>query len=262
MNEYQRQAYLSVLGVENYMPRWRLALAPEPVVCVLPIFSRKIEECDSFSGKPNTLVDIPKDSLDVHRQVIEKPIPVAEVLRGLSLEKKSDVGNVTVVAPVPEIEQLSIPAFALSIWRPQADLLIIDSRNTSLALPTEMLLSNILLTLFGIKSSLGKEDVLRWPMVENAFVARTFDDAKGALQVWLEVELEQRPAEKILLMGKNAAQYFLPNETDYTSCLWKPTMLTVCSSTAVIVPSLIELLQQPLMKRDLWRLLQSWCGPV
>src|SRR6187402_3035801 len=37
MNELQRQAYLSALGIENYAPRWLLPSAPVSVVCAMPM---------------------------------------------------------------------------------------------------------------------------------------------------------------------------------------------------------------------------------
>ena len=37
MNELQRQAYLSALGIENYAPRWLLPAAPVSAPCVMPV---------------------------------------------------------------------------------------------------------------------------------------------------------------------------------------------------------------------------------
>lgn len=256
MNEYQRQSYLTSMGIENYMPRWRLALAPTPVACVLPVSDAvfvPVEE--ELSSSPQTDTNI--------RNMVVKPTAVADVLRDLKLDqqKKTDTpkpeqkGDTSLVsAPVVK----TIPAFALSIWRPQNDLLVIDSRNAQLALPTELLLQNILRALYGVPSNSGAEDILRWPLIDNTFVSRTVDDARSVLQVWLEVELERRPVKRLLLMGYNAAQYFLESENSYQSSLFHALELTQFSTQAIVAPSLVELLQKPEQKLSLWQVLQSW----
>ena len=253
MNEYQRQSYLTSMGIENYMPRWRLALAPVPVACALPVSDTVFPPGEEESPQTDTNL----------RNMVDKPTAVADVLRDLKLdqpkktdspkpEQKNDVGLVS--TPVVK----TIPAFALSIWRPQHDLLVIDSRNAQLALPTELLLQNILRALYGVPSNSGSEDILRWPLIDNTFVSRTVDDARSVLQVWLEVELERRPVKRLLLMGYNAAQYFLESENSYQSSLFHTLALTQFSTQAIIAPSLVELLQKPEQKHSLWQVLQSW----
>lgn len=260
MNEYQRQSYLTSMGIENYMPRWRLALAPLPVVCVLPaastIPSVVVDEVIQSSSQAETPLREKSSGLD-------KPVMVADVLRDLTLDQskkntsiKLEQDNIKPATPPSSIK--TIPAFSLSIWRPQNDVLVIDSRNTQLALPTELLLQNIFRAAYGAHSQPGVEDVLRWPLIDNTFVSRTVDDARSVLQVWLEVELERRPVKQLLLMGQNAAQYFLDAEDPYDTLLFRSIDLPRFSSRALIVPSLVELLQKPEQKPNLWRALQSW----
>jgi hypothetical protein len=263
MNEYQRQAYLSTLGVENYMPRWQLFNAPKSTVCFIP---------EVIHNQPKVAEVLSPQSFDalgsvheVQNTVSGKPVDFAEVLRDLTPEKKPSTqpvrefttSNISTVA-MPT----AIPGFSLSIWRPQQDLLILDTRNTQLALPTELLLSSLLWALFGRQIAAGNEDVLRWPMVDNTAVSRTIDDARSVLQVWLEVELERRPVKHLLLMGERAAQFFLPVEVEYSSVLFNEIHMKEYSASAIIAPGLVELLQQPLLKRDLWNALASWHQPV
>lgn len=257
MNEFQRQTYLSALGIENYMPRWRLALAPKPVICELPILVDAGNTVPGEGAETYTSVS-PFAVSEESRSNNENPLAVADVLRELQLDNKTPLKSaVPVVAPIVSPPTQTIAPFALSIWRPHAELLVIDSRNPKLALPTELLLNNIMHAVFGAQTLLGKEEVLRWPMVDNTFVSRTIDDARSVLQVWLEVELERRPVKHLLLMGKNAAQYFLPLDADATAVLFQQVNLVELSIPAIVAPSLIELLQQPLLKRDLWLALQA-----
>lgn len=263
MNEYQRQSYLTSMGIENYMPRWRLVGAPDPIECLLPALPEV-----SLLSAADVLDPHSQDAapLNVENSPVDKPVVVAEMLRDLQLEQPKRVmprgAESKVVASVSAGDRQTIAAFALSIWRPHNELLILDSRNTQLALPTERLLQNILQAFYGAPQQLGNEEVLRWPLIDNNFVSRTVDDARGVLQVWLEVELERRPVKQLLLMGENAARYFLEADSLYSEVLFKTVELTQGATQALIAPSLVELLQQPVHKRSLWQALQPWRNNV
>ncbi len=258
MNELQRQTYLSALGIENYMPRWRLPYAPEPVACVIPVIdtgnlesvsgsSVVLEQAISaviFSISPSktetaTAVDV-LANLDV-RQKPSVPVNAAAILQQLEEKKPA------VVAP-----------FSLSVWRPSPGFLIIDSRNTTLALPTDLLLNNILRACLTEKFSLS-EEVLRWPMIENRFVSRTEVDARNELQTWLAVENELRPISRLWLLGESAGKYFIAEDISAVENRWKKIIVNGLSGqvqvTALLLPSLNELLQSPSAKARLWSVL-------
>lgn len=257
MNELQRQAYLSALGIENYMPRWNLPCAPEPVACILP--SIEVEHLaantpspliDSLISLPVTITPAKLDSsaainmlgdLDVRQRPVV-PVNAASIL--LQFEEK----KAPVVAP-----------FSLSLWRPVPGFLIIDSRNTAMALPTELLLGNMLRVMLGtIKSDL-REEVLRWPMIENRFVSRTASDARNELQTWLAVENELRPINRLWLLGENASQYFVDENLSVIESRWQSVTVSGVSGhnsiSALLLPSLNQLLQKPTDKALLWAVL-------
>lgn len=261
MNEYQRQAYLSALGVENYMPKWCLVGAPQSIACVLPY-------CSIFEAPVNSITSTAEKLFDqLNTSVGATPLPtgplvVADVLRELAGPKRSisSENNNASLIQAASVE-VSEP-FALSIWRPKQGLLIVDSRNARQALPTELLLSNILRAVFGGTLVTGQEDVLRWPLVENTAVSRTENDARNALQVWLEVEIEQRPVNHMLLFGAKAAQHFLPQDVSYSEHLWCWSSESSGNLQKLVAPSLVELLQQPLLKHNLWQSLACLRAPV
>lgn len=262
MNEYQRQVYLSAFGVENYMPRWRLALAPAAVVCDLPVIAAEVQLQHLTSDEAaKTSIDAAESASTQSVNSASVAPLMADVLRTLTQQTFASTKSLS-HPPLPParmpIGTERVPAFALSIWRPIKDILVIDSRNTQLAFPTEALLNNILCAVFNIQAPIGNEEILRWPLVDNVLVTRTEDDARSALQVWLEVELERRPARQLLFMGRNATQYFLPSNMSYDDALWQEIALTNSPNPAMVTPSLVELLQQPLLKRELWKALQSW----
>ena len=257
MNELQRQNYLSALGIENYMPRWRLPFAPEPIACVLPELAfEQLESSDSpavieqsISSVISSVIPSKTESaiaidvlvnLDV-RQKPSVPINAAAILQQLEDKKPA------VVAP-----------FSLSVWRPIPGFLIIDSRNTTLALPTDLLLNNILRACLAEKFN-SSEEVLRWPMIENRFVSRTEIDARNELQTWLAVENELRPINRLWLLGENSGKYFIADDVSTIEQRWHKVAVSGLAGqmqlTALLLPSLNELLQNPSDKARLWLVL-------
>ena len=245
MNEMQRHAYLSALGIENYAPRWLLPSAPLSIACVMPVLHAPSEVAtslpaaaahESIEENKNTSPNLLNAITDLGEQK-KAPLAVNAAMILQQLEEKK--------APV-------VQPFSLSVYRPQPGFLIIDSRNTRLALPTEVLLNNVLRTyLSGSSFSLG-EEVLRWPMVENRFVSRTENDARNELQTWLAVENELRPISRLWLMGENAARYWIAADSNWPELCWTKRPITDLQLQTLILPSINRLLQNPLQKSRLW----------
>ncbi|MDR7091756.1 hypothetical protein [Cellvibrio fibrivorans] len=245
MNELQRQAYLSALGIENYAPRWLMPSAPVSVACVLPVYDIPV------AATPASL-----EAVTIETRIESKPSApnVLAAMADLGEQKKAPLAiNAAVI--LQQLEEKKAPVvqpFSLSVYRPQPGFLIIDSRNTKLALPTEVLLNNLLrVHLKAVQPALG-EEVLRWPMIENRFVSRTEDDARNELQTWLAVENELRPIHKLWLMGESAARYWLDASRDLAAICWTAQPIKDMSLQALILPSLNQLLQNPTQKSRLW----------
>lgn len=245
MNELQRQAYLSALGIESYAPRWLLPSAPVSVACMLPVFDIPAA---SSPVSPGAIAIEP-------RSESKSPAPnVLTTIADLGEQKKAPMA-INAAAILQQLEEKKAPVvqpFSLSVYRPQPGFLVIDSRNTKLALPTEVLLNNLLRAhLKAVQPALG-EEVLRWPMIENRFVSRTEDDARNELQTWLAVENELRPIHSLWLMGENAARYWLDAGSDWAAICWATQPIKDVSLQALILPSLNQLLQNPSQKSRLW----------
>jgi hypothetical protein len=248
MNELQRQAYLSALGIENYAPRWLLPSAPVPVACVLPIVDMPTELAASspaaiFAGADENVSPEKKSSPNLLNAIAE-----------LGEQKKAPVA-VNASTILQQLEGKKAPAvqpFSLSVYRPQAGFLIIDSRNTQLALPTDLFLHNLLRAYLKSNQIALSDEVLRWPLIENRFVSRTEADARNELQTWLAVENELRPVNRLWLMGENAARYWLAANGDWSLSCWTIRAIDGLPLEALILPSLNELLQRPALKAKLW----------
>jgi hypothetical protein len=265
MNELQRQHYLSAFGVETYMPRWHLPFAPVSIACELPsvILNTPLQESSVVKVESNSVQSQP---VHIIKSVGAELSPVNQLIGDLLQDKKSGKPVVTLATTavsnnampinaadiLAQLDAKPITIESLSVWRPLEGVMIIDSRNTRLALPTELLLNNILRSVFSQQALKPQEEVLRWPMIENSFAKRTVNDARIELQTWLSVQHEIRPVRQLWLMGANAASYLLPEATIYKDSHFQAVSLADSSVKALVLPSLNELLQKPAAKQQLF----------
>jgi len=261
MNELQRQHYLSALGVDTYMPRWQLPFAPISVACELPALVK--EQVSDVSEVKADLLHVPTHlSVPKTKENADSPVQANNVLNEIFESKKlaapkiQPIGAADILAQL-NVKPVNIEAFSLSIWRPIDGVMIVDSRNSKLALPTELLLTNILSSFFSSQLLQVQEKVLRWPMIENSFTKRTENDARAELQTWLSVQHEIHPIKYLWLMGSNATTYFLPEQTSFRASLFQTTPL-VDSINALILPSLNEVLQNPIFKKKIFSAIHQY----
>ncbi len=284
MNELQRQAYLSALGIDNYMPRCALAYAPASVQCALPdvreLSNRAAEPAISSSraavvGMADRPVSIksltdnltePKDvlGLDDKANSSASDSKVEEVLGAFgagSSKKKEEKLSLKEPESLNAATDLR-PKFSLTIWRVSPDLMVVDTRDLQQALPTERLLVNILMALGYQLPSLPKANVLKWPMIDNDLGGQGVEDARDMLHAFLDAELLLDPVKHLLLMGSAAATYILPPSHIYPEVIHSqlasanPIILESLATPLVVTPSLVDILLEPSLKAQVWRLIQ------
>ena len=252
MNELQRQVYLSALGVDSYMPRWHLPYAAQSCLCEFPPLD-VVESFDVASEKVSQAPIVTATKLSSP----DAASPVNHLIGDIFQTKKAAKVSSLPISAADILAQLdtkpvALDPFRLSIWRPVNGAMVIDSRNTQLALPTELFLANILRSIFHSQPLAMQEEVLRWPMIEKSFAKPTRQDACNELQTWLTVQHEIRPLKFLFLLGENAASYFLPENTQFNDYLFQVSRLAEPIVTALVLPSLNELLQNPTLKQKLF----------
>jgi hypothetical protein len=151
--------------------------------------------------------------------------------------------------------------FALNAWRINNDLLVIDSRQTGAALPTDRLLQNILRSMGCHLVQLPKSDILRWPLFKDDHISQPEDEARAMVQAYISAQSSKNPLANLLLLGKEAVRFALSIDTDIDTYFeqHKGTVLAQeqWSSQALIAPSLIDMLQDPMQKKITWKVLQT-----
>jgi hypothetical protein len=210
----------------------------------------------------STIADIAATLADKPQATLSPPAPVSKNSGASSTPKAPDPSPAANAAAsfVPRAAQPSKTArtsvnFSLSFWRVSPDLMVVDSRKPKLALPVEKLLKNLLLAL-GVNEEFPKADVWQWPMIETDHHNQDADDAREALHAYLDTAFLLNPGKYLLCMGEAAAGYILNLETPYDSLVGQRTEIEEFGLEAFCIPSLTELLQDPLRKAIAWRTIQ------
>lgn len=256
MNELRRQRYLTSMSIDSYIPRLLLPKAPKPFLCELPegeVFSiaQANENVTAKSQNPFSKKDVVAQS-------------VQDIFDTIGLKNKAVTSSVAtenniVKKPIESHEIVNIEPFVLTVWRPREDFLIIDACKKGAALPTHLLLQNILKILMNENILIGAGDRVQFPLISNIHGGNTVEHMSNSLQTWLSAEYEKRPSPNVWLMGGNAVQYILSDQAGYESVVWKNQTFEMPNNnskpllfSAKILPSLSDFLLTPKLKAKLW----------
>ena len=291
--EADRVRYLQTLGITNYMPRYSLTNAPaaevnqwlhSDVTVSAPEDEKErpshlpqakqtasrsaelLEQAFTESGKRPGVTDDSSQTFSGATETTQGPIKTTGLTQ---LKEAGGLGKLTenLTAPKASIKKLDKPAatttasasatpsFSLSFWRITAELMIVDSRQGELALPVEKLLKNILLAL-GHVGELPKADIWQWPLIQAHHQDQSADAAKETLHAYLDTAFVLNPGKHLICMGKTAYNYLPGAPASYEQQLGNAFVIDDFSLEAIVVPSLADMLQEPLQKRITWQSLR------
>ncbi|GAB2190141.1 hypothetical protein MAH1_17490 [Sessilibacter sp. MAH1] len=294
MFESHRHAYLKALGIENYMPRWQLPGAPISPQCEFIVPEHNADDITdtALPVQASALIEsaiastVSASATISKRTITESPIHTTSLESKPAVKQHAEIGDIqypkldvrpalkeNFEQPKPRIQQANTtntsikPAtksesarrqnvrFALNFWRVSDDLMVVDSRHAELALPTEKLLVNLLFAL-GFPKELPKSEIIRWPVIEAPHQPQDANAARDTLNAFMDEKFLLDPGKYILLMGEDAATYLLDSDTSFADKLGKQYPMSAFSLTAIVTPSLCDLLQNPSLKRDTWNAVQ------
>lgn len=270
MNELQRMQYLDAMGIDSFVPRLLLSSARPPTLCDLPVSHADQQYSDQKDGSSSALdretaagviaervigqfiledkVDFPEGRL-LENASPQEVVPTTIEETALVSQAESDAqegGGFKVRA-----EQVR---FSLASWRPNAEVLAIDSRRSGDALPTHSLLSNMLQSLGLLNLSLPKAEILNWPMVKGP-QDTSWDAAIQMVKGFLEGKILVAPVEYILLLGHESCTAVMGEGFDIPNNMYQCISLPEFECQVVVLPSLTELLYTPALKKDVWHAL-------
>ena len=254
MNESQRMQYLSALDVDCYMPRLVLANAPKAQLCSISIAAA--------TGSANSPADLVQpSSAVVNAHTSKGAFKASDVLASLAVTSSSPKKSITQKTAVilaaddkpteTNIQFEPVQPFSLSLQR-VGPLLLIDSCSGDAALPTDRLLHSIAFALGYEHSQIKAAEVFNWPVTAGVDSVQTIDSLRLDLQAFLDGKLLSNPIEQLFLLGENSSKYFIDKELLYTDFLYQKIDLPSCSTTAIIAPSLSQILADAVSKRNFW----------
>lgn len=144
--------------------------------------------------------------------------------------------------------------FNLSFWQLDNGAVFIDTREPKAALPTTTLLRNIVQAIMPAVSEQGllKPDAINWPLQESSIAnPNELTQAREMTQAFLNSRFEKAAPTLIIIMGEQAFNVVAGDQMR-TPEYGQWVEATHLSSRAVYLPSLTQLLNEPLLKRFIW----------
>ena len=243
MNKQQRLAYLNHLGIDSYVSRKPLPGAAPSIV--QPVRLDKAVTTEDKEQPEQQTIPSPYEPTSSNSTEARIGIDVAID----QTDHTNKTADVAIQSPSAEIR------FSLHCWRINDDLLVLDSHEPGSALPTDTLLLNIIRSIGHPLIQLPHSELLRWPMFSDDQHADDKDQARAMVQAYVQAQVSTKPAKHLLLMGADAAQFTLNRFDDWQSVEGKT--IQQWEMTLISVPSLANMLREPLLKRITWRVIKS-----
>ncbi len=274
--EVRRQAMLQAMQLDVWLPRQQLVHAAssrdyllgwqetddavevliEPVVAAAPVAPRT-SPAVNVPGVVATVVTPRADTwVSVRDKMALTPVSQKPAVAARAVTAVASVDETPVIAKTADVEAEPIPRFALQLLRADNCLVLVDlptgeafqSRDPDYQLLKDMLRAA---GLTDQPAFLRQAAPITWPMLHsgNLMHEQNSEAARACVRDLLSFELQNSPAVCIWLLGKQAVRF--ASATDDTALY----QLQPFAEGAQLwtLPSLESVLEQPLLKRDIWR---------
>ena len=260
-NELRRRYCLQAMGVDLYMPAFALPNARQAVTDLAD--TRLLEQAEF--DEPI----LQSTAQDIVTSDVEKSDAPTRTSPALDLNRSRDLNTTTQTKrrQSKDVSEQRVTAqksaaiglkFHLRVWRVANDLLVIDSPEREIALPTDTLLRNMMAALGYGANEISKVEHLRWPFADTGVAAMTSDeetDARAMVNAFIDAQQQHHGCCTLLLLGDTAQRYGLISKQD--SAQWQCVQLSNAESEtekkAILLPSLTAMLKQPQLKRPTWQ---------
>ncbi len=261
MNELARMQYLTAMGIDTYVPRSILPAAKLSVACALPEVWLD-EDCDEIIAaipSVNSAVNSAKpfEANSVNQSLVQAILAPSQALTEIPLARPSTDRTLQQLFVKTHHKPLR---FSLSIWQLANGVMIIDSREPKAALPTSALLHNIVAA-FAQGITIPKSDQINWPLLHSDVVnPNEMQEAQEMTQAFLASRFEISAPKALVVMGEAAATMVLGLKDikveggGYGTTTTPPHL----PCPTIYLPSLAQLLKEPLLKRYIWAALKPW----
>ncbi|WNO08100.1 hypothetical protein [Teredinibacter sp. KSP-S5-2] len=253
MNERQRMQYMEAMGIDMFVPRYILPNSLPVQQCALPAepafeqarIEEPIAQPSAFDQSESSVVEqFVKINLDEPES--KKPVEPVQSIQKL-------IDNVKAVVSDTPVEKA---VFTLNIWHLE-NVFVLDSCQPGEALPTERLITNILIQLNLLPVRLPRAEMLTWPIVNSRPQDQSWEDARQMVSAFIDSRLETKPVEKLFLFGEEAFRALDSSGKKFDEQKFTQVSLEGQPIPAYVLPSLADLLRNPVQKKSVWQLLHS-----
>ena len=242
MQPSQQAYYLQTLGIVQYVPKESVLLVDEAPAVALN--DRSLDDAEE------AVVD--RKTVDVAARMnlnFDKPAAPKQA-SAIAAPVKTTVS----ATPEPKTEAELIEV-KFSLWQPNSEVLVCSAVEGALADADQMqLLTNILNAVGCAIHRLPQMDLVEWPPYPNADGDE--NEVREFLATLIQARLKARPVKYILLLGDGAADWLLSAQQRSEQSTFGSLALTP-ETTALLVPSLSNMIETPQLKGTTWQVLKS-----
>lgn len=234
-----RHHYLKTLGIVEYIPRGFVddsegTLAPPKTEPLTEVRATAINQLlTEHAGIPEVIV------------AEKSPLIVSSGTLSDQSAASAEMTSIT-------IESIEVK---IALWQPHDKLLICGALDNELPSPEQtQLLSNILISMGHKGGVLPQFELAQWPPFANMQGGEI--DARDFLSTLINARLESSQTHMILMLGSVTTDWVL---TDQQKFDLKHGQVKVNEKvTAVVIPSLEEMITDPKLKRQAWDVIKPF----
>jgi hypothetical protein len=257
MSQALRNQYLQQMGIVQYVGK------DLPVVAQAPVSQPSTAAQGLQPSAPENLppvessVESPAESsaagsMGARVNALLREKSMAELVN-IGLEDSAEAVAPLASTPAQPSEQVT-PAsdiqLRLALWQPTAELLVCSSVEDSLPQPEQiLLLGNILRAMGQGAGPLLQMELVEWPPYPN--MSGDEAEVREFLATLIKARIDSSATKILLLLGDTAPQWLLTQEQLATVANGQVEVFG--QITALLIPALSTMIQQPDCKRDAWQ---------
>lgn len=210
----------------------------------------------------STLLDeVHKAPTNAKRTPVEKPARSSSILEAIGESTVSPKSSASTrkakVEQKQTLEKVSIN-LRFALWQATDDILVCCVIKEPMPDPKEIkLLTNIIIAMDNQVSKLPNVDVISWPPHNN--MQGDEAEIRDYFATIINTRVKAKASSKLLLMGEEAQEWIL--STEQRKQTEEGSVAIADDLTALLVPSLQDMLDQPDLKRLTWRVISRYCKP-
>jgi hypothetical protein len=247
MDAHTRQQYLEAMGIRQWVPRYRLPLAPSPIQAEMPEGGTLIQEPREIENKP-----VPENKATPARRE-KKPGNMSRIQAELGMGPVAEPkANEKREAPAP-VAAVPDNSFALAMINAGPAVLLLaelPAGASSVSVPVRRFVQELFFAL-GLGRVIEKAEVFNWPMTLHGDHSETA--AREALQASLRnYGSGETPLATIIALGETPTRHLLDGGEALDELRGRVHTVKGIKARLLVTHGITALFDAPLLKKQLW----------